>query len=420
MRRTAIGRTVRRGSVLGLVVIMIVIFFMIGTAILTLGFNSRIFAIRTEADIAAHCAADAGLTKALREMNHQLTITPFSLPPPEKDVPMPNCDAFYSYTITKSGSYYYAVDSNGTCGEAVRKVHAILELRGVGDTCMLVRKDMTLYNNVYVDSRDSRDPTIELTGEAQIRTASAAEDSMTLYNGVVVDGDVLVGFGCIDVNDAVKDQGATDPYGNPLHYATLDEDPYFPPVTPPGLPVMGKIAINPNDEIRTIQIGPSGSGEYSSIILKNATEPAILEIVGGHVILYITGDIWLGQECEIRIAKDASLDLYVSGNIKSDEGSGFNNLGLPSDLKLWGLAHDPLSETPLQEWDIKAKSAYFGQVYAPEATIQVNAKGELWGAFTAYSLTMNNAGNLYYDVALRAVEPDDPGVRFGLKRWRED
>jgi hypothetical protein len=69
---------------------------------------------------------------------------------------------------------------------------------------------------------------------------------------------------------------------------------------------------------------------------------------------------------------------------------------------------------------LNAKSAYFGQVYAPAASVQVNNNGDLYGAFTAYDFTMMAKGNLYYDGALREVDPTkDPLVRFVLVRWYE-
>lgn len=44
--------------------------------LLSLGLNSRIYSMRTASDIAARCAADAGLTMAVFEMNEKLKVKP--------------------------------------------------------------------------------------------------------------------------------------------------------------------------------------------------------------------------------------------------------------------------------------------------------------------------------------------------------
>jgi len=66
----------RKGSAIILVLIAIVILLAAGTGLLSLGLQNRIFVIRNASDIAARCAVDAGLTKALFEMNEMLKVKP--------------------------------------------------------------------------------------------------------------------------------------------------------------------------------------------------------------------------------------------------------------------------------------------------------------------------------------------------------
>ena len=423
MNRAKLMKSKKLGAILALVVIIIAVMLVIGGGLLTLGANARIYAIRTAADISARCAADAGLTEAIAVMN----VNPgyyFNNPPQKPDTDLPNSEppatfSYTSYTVTLQGKNEVGIVSIGKCNAAQRTVWGRLRLRGVGEVGVLVRDSMVLKAGTLVDGRDSRDPANPNPDvEVQIGTTSTLPAMVVLNNGVTVDGDVLVGYGVVDPNTVIKDLGATVTG----YKGTLDEEPEFPPITPPVLPNMGMIFA----QDKTIQVGPAQSGRYNSIVLKNASEPAKLEILGGHVILYITGDISLGNSCEIVIKQiegmpHASLDLYVNGDIKSGEGSGFNlEPGCtPPDLKLWGLAQDPLPADAQQSWQLNAKSEYFGQIYAPEATVQVNAKGDLYGAFTAYGFEMKSGGNLYYDGALSNVNPNDPGVRFVLKRWGE-
>jgi len=451
----------RRGSILALVVICLVILLVIGAALLTLGWDARIYSIRTAEDIEARCAADTGLTKAIAVMN----VNPgyYVNNPPQQQlnfIPLQGSEpaATFRYEVNPLPlplKYEFLIKSTGRCNydeasgkyDAQRTVWCRLRLRGLGETQFLSRYSLILKNDTIVDARDSRLPSDDpgqFTLTAQIATDSIVyepQPPIILYNGVYVDGDVLVGYGG-DPCDCIRDLGVEGPYDGKPHMGSLDEEPYLPPVTPPALTdyqpaKLYKKGGGATDNWDPLIITAADSGVYSMIDLQTQAvrtgqpgegEPAILIVASGDVVLHLTNtgnkdSISLGTGCEIRIMEGATLNLWVDGDISSGTGSGFNNLGTPPDLKLWGLAHDPLSETPLQNWKLNAKNEYFGQVYAPEASVQVNNQsksGELWGAFTTYDFTMMNSGKLYYDAALSDVNPNDPGVQFVLNRWGEE
>ena len=92
----------RRGSAIPLVMVAIMILLAMGVGLLDLGVKGRIYSIRTASDIAARCAADAGMTMALYEMNEKLKVKPWndSTLPEATNESLPNCDAVFSYTIT--------------------------------------------------------------------------------------------------------------------------------------------------------------------------------------------------------------------------------------------------------------------------------------------------------------------------------
>ncbi len=74
MNRGKLLQSKTKGSVMALVLIAIVILLVTGAGLLSLGLHSQILALRTASDIAARCAADAGLTKALYQMNQKFPI----------------------------------------------------------------------------------------------------------------------------------------------------------------------------------------------------------------------------------------------------------------------------------------------------------------------------------------------------------
>jgi hypothetical protein len=67
----------RGGFALAAMLCSVVILFVIGAGVLSLGLHSRGFAARTSSDISARCSADAGLTKAFFEMNEKLKVIPW-------------------------------------------------------------------------------------------------------------------------------------------------------------------------------------------------------------------------------------------------------------------------------------------------------------------------------------------------------
>jgi hypothetical protein len=425
MRKTRISKPNERGSVMPLVMFAIILLLVTGAGLLTLGRNTRIAAARAATDVSARSAADAGLAKAVYSMNTRLETgwLIYGLPT-ETDHALPNCEATYTYKVTKVATITkdpgehvdvsqflsleglsggdYIIKSVGKCGQSQKTVYGVLRLQGRGEYGVLVQDAVSLKSGTLVDGFDSSDPK-KTDVELQMGTTSTKSDKVVLNKGVVVDGEILVGPGG-NPDLVIKDLGAKT--GD--RYCMLEEVD-FPVVTPP--PLLYRGHIDAHDQ--TIKIDPGDSGLYTRIDLKRGTKPAILEVTGGDVVLHVTGDINLGEECEIKIAKGSSLNLYLDGDLNAKENAGFNNENVPPNFKLWGKSEGS------QKWELNAKSEYFGQMYAPVAEVTARAKSDLYGAFTAKKFEMKSGGNLYYDGALRNTDEDDEGIRFVLKRWSE-
>jgi hypothetical protein len=398
----------KRGSAIPLAVVVVLILLAMGTGLLRLGLNSRIFSIRTASDIIARSAADAGLTKALFEMNEKLQVETWdsSSLPQAIDANLPNCDAVFSYSVTGDPASGYIITSVGTANQAQRTVYATLKLRGLFEHAILTKGNLILKANTLVDGYNSLD-SLDTDIEVNIGTQSTLEASIVLNSGVTVEGDVIVGVDG-DPNTVIKGTGATTGY----QYPAIEEYP-LPQITPPALTNMGA-DITVTGEIVTI--GPTDNGQYGNIIVTKGGTTGVLEISGGDVVLYITGDIELGESCELVIKDDSSLTVYIDGDIHCRTGSSVNNEYPPENptkLKLYGT-----SETT-QYFDLKAKSTWSGIIYAPNADIDLYANGDFYGSVVANNFELKAGGNYHYDEALREVEVDDEGVRFVVKRWHE-
>ncbi len=398
----------KRGSAIPLSMVVVMILFAMGTGLLSLGLHSRIFSIRTASDITARCAADTGLTMALYQMNEKLKVKPWSASslPKATDINLLYCDASYSYSITGNLAKGYIMQSVGTADQAQRTVYATIGLRGLFEHAILTKGSLVLKSNTVIDGYNSGDP-LDTDFNVDIGTQSTADSSIVLNSGVNVKGDVLVGLGG-DPDTVIKDLGATtgDQFGG------TEKDP-LPLISPPALVDTGLDLIAKSE---TITITPTENGQYGNITLASSVTSGILEIDGGDVVLYITGNIDLGNSCEIVVKDNSSLTIYLDGDIVSGLGSSISTETPSKDaltIQLYGTGEGE------QNFDIKAKNEWIGVIYAPNANIDLYANGDVYGAIVSNSFEFKNGGNYYYDEALREVSLEDEGVSFVVERWYE-
>jgi len=389
----------KRGFAVPLAIVALLILLAMGTGLLSLGLNSRIFSTRTASDITARCAADAGLAMALFRINEKLQVKPWdgSSLPQAIDSDLPNCDATYSYTITGDLTNGYTIKSVGRADEAERTVSATLRLKGLFDSAIFVKEKIVVEQNNKIVGYNS--DTGETNLNVQIGTNSTASGSIIFGSGTIT-GDVVIGVGG-DPQTVVRSGGTI----TGRIYA-LSEEYELPTITPPALPDKGTIDVQ-----STTVIGPSDSGRYANITSLNG---GILEISGGDVVLHITGNINMANFSEIRINDGSSLTLYVDGNITCINGAGINNpSGKCADFTLYATGTAP------QVFELKNNSDVFGVIYAPNVDIILKNNAVLHGAVIAKNFTMKNNGVFYYDAALGDADISDEGVRFVIKRWHE-
>jgi hypothetical protein len=394
----------QRGAILSLIVVVVVIVTLMGLALLNLGLQARLSAVRTTQGIQARWAADAGLIKAVVEMNNKLTAKTWSdasMPTTTNEV-LFQSDQSFSYQVDKDGSGNYTVTSTGMAGPARKRVYAVMGLKGLFDSAILVKNRISLMPNALLagyNSADATDTDFDLT----IGTTSTAAGSIPIGPGTVIDGDVFVGVGG-DPGTVIGAGGTITGQKYPLL-----EEPDFPVITPPALTDIGT-ALSATGT--TITLDPTRSGKYTGINLSSG----VLEIQGGDVELYITGNINMGNGCEIIVRPGSSLTLYVDGDIYADNSGGINNqAGNVKDFQLYATG------TGEQVFNLKAKSSIFGTVYAPNVDITLYPNAEMRGAIVGKNVTFKSGGTFYYDEALKDnVSIDDVGARFIVKRWRED
>jgi len=418
-------KTKKAGSALPLAMLALVILLTLGGGLLSLGLNRRIFSVRTTSKIKARAAADAGLAKALFEMNQKLndgywdgialarttnesTTANYldgSALPTAKNTGLPYCGEVFSYIVTGDMASGYTIESIGISNNAQKRVTSLLKLTGPFKHAIWTQGPMVIKADSKIGGYNSSDPT-DTNINVRIGTNSTLDKSVVLNSGAVVYGDVCVGPGG-SVETAIADYGATvtgDRYAAP-------DEVEFPPVTPP---VFTNESTNIIIQGETLALTPGDSGQYQKIWLKNTNTPTILKIASGDVVLHITGDVIFGQECTLTIEKGASLRMYIDGKLSCGNDSGINNLGPPTSLKIY---HSGTSE---ESWTVNAKSQSLGAIYAPNVDLKLMAKGDVRGAMMCNSFDFMAQGSFLYDKALADAELDDELIRFETLRWSED
>jgi len=393
----------KHGSAMALVLVAVILLLVMGIGLLSLGQHSRIFAVQTTSEIAARCAADAGLTKALFEMNSKLENKTWSdsvLPQVTNEL-LPNSNATFSYEITGDQSSGFTIQSTGSFGRAQKTVNAELQLKGLFEYAIFTQGALALRNGTAVTGYnfDADDEPLK------VGTNSTAAGSVEMKTGVTINGDVRVGIGG-DVDVVINSRTEATITGD---VSALNEEHELPPITVPNnllsLPSQG-IIISPT--IITT------SAKYDSIKLGNSG----IITIDGSVTLYVVGDVILDNSAQLQIVApstnpNASLVLYLGGNLLMQNGGTINNLAKnPTKLKIYALD----SCTSIS---FKNSGNFYGAIYAPAADVHQYNSVQLYGAIVANTFRQDVNANLNYDASLRDVSVNDEGTYFTIKRWWE-
>lgn len=386
-----------RGSTVPLAIIALVLLILMGMSLLSQGLNARVYSIRTSSDIAAQCAADSGLTKALFEMNKKLEVKPWADDnlPLETSISLPNSNATYDYTVTGDISSGYKIESTGISGQNTKTVSCALKLQGPFDAAIFTENGIALYNSAEIDGYNYGEGDKIL----KIGTNSTESGAVALKNSATVNGDVFVG---VDGNpsDVIDNNGTiTGETG------TLTQKYEIPPITVPdwlfSLPSNGTI-------INDITI--NSSARYDSINL-NSGETITID---GDVVLYVAGEMTLKNSAELYIEDDASLTIYLGGDFEGKNSSDINNkTKIPKNLKIYGL-------DSCESMIFKNSSDFYGTIYAPNADIEMKNSADIYGSIISKSFDQKNSADFFYDASLRDVTVDDEAVRFVITDWHEE
>jgi len=434
-------RANRRGFVLSFAAVMVVILSFVGFGILRLGMINRMRAVRNTGEIAARAAADAGLTRAIFELNKNLEVgwQANNIVSPVGEV-FPSANASYTYTIEAiTNDAEYEITSTGQSGPITETVTANVVVRGRFDYAAFAQgyalpnrpkpprhkcgegpippKPLKKGGKLEIKGY-SIDDTYSSGAEAyggpvQLRINNVHKKSVKLRENVVVNGDVIVGPGgkpdeVIEEKDGAEITGEAYP-------ATERQELLSASV--PGYLQVGQFKDYEYDEGKAI----TGIQQYTSFIMP---DDAVQEI-SGNCQIYVLGDVKVEDDAQIVITPGSSLTLYVGGEkfeVKKKSGGLVNQTNDPTNLIIFGL--DDCRKVKIENTDA---GDFYGAVYAPFAKVEMKTDGDLYGAFVGWDVKLKKKkgtdhGTFHYDRSLRLgnlLAGDDLASRFVVRRWRQ-
>jgi hypothetical protein len=281
----------------------------------------------------------------------------------------------------------------------------MVSLTSLFDYALIVTDKIILKSDTLIDGYDSSvgyDP-LNPSPYLRIGTTSTLPNRIVLNNNVVVKGDVLIGIGG-KLDEVIKEPSGgatTGPRYNlphPFEFEVID--------IPACGPSLGSIDTN------SITVGVFGATTYATYDGITLSESGLMDIEG-NVVLHILGDIRLNHAAEIRVTPSSSLTIYLDGHLRAGQSNGINNMTyIPANFMLFGTG------PPVQGWEIMNAGDFYGVYYAPNADIDIYAKGDIFGSVSGLSFELKQGGDLHYDIALSQLDPYKTG--FGVARWWEE
>ncbi|MBN1975640.1 MAG: hypothetical protein JW787_18545 [Sedimentisphaerales bacterium] len=449
------SRKFRKGSLLGLVLVIGICLALLGFGMLQMGFGGRVNAAISTDSINARIAADAGLMDALYQMNlnfKKLGAFPTS---PSAETSLANMNAKYVFYINNLATNDFQIDSVGTSLRETRTVHAITEYASMFDYALFVTNSIDMRNSGMIDAYDSNDGTyggtnaglfVEVGSETeQPYKGPGQDDGIGLALGVKITGSVAVGTGLSPEeiwgtgnNGVLQAKNPGDITGGAFSpsesYIWTDPRTLMPAEGAyQYVPMTGgkidNIAVNGHQTIGTDLVIDGATKITPLQIIRCAdldiAAGSVLEIYSPNpeapVVINVTGDLIIGQGAEIVVTNGSALTIFLDGNLNAPpNGIKFTNLTTPTNpapkyFQIFGTSNP--DDGPMK-WTLGNEGKFYGIIYAPNADLTFNNSVEIFGSISARSCDFRNSAILHYDLTL--AEESKFFTGYVIQRWWEE
>ena len=124
-----------------------------------------------------------------------------------------------------------------------------------------------------------------------------------------------------------------------------------------------------------------------------------------------------GNNAGIKLDTDASLKVWVQGNISLTGQSIVNGSGLAANLQIYGVSP---TDGSIPTAYIAGQGDFIGVLDAPEFNTTFGGNGDIMGAVIGRTVTIQGNGSLHYDQALSTLLTSLEPPSYAFAAWFED
>jgi hypothetical protein len=410
----------KKGIALIIVMLILVLLMFAGMGMLEMSEKTRVFAIRESQDMASRICADAGLEKAIGDMNSQLAAGTFNdgALPMSIGETLPNTGGAFSYKVTKNAAGEYVAVSVGARGDFRRTIQAVITKKS-SSFGLLSQAALTFANNNTISAYDSRDATAT-NCPFNIATTSTTGNAMVFNSGTVVNGDAYCGQGG-NPSSVICVSGTATLNGTKN---ALTTNPTFACVSMPSLADKGAGSLAETHISANTTWTSTNSGKYYHLYIDDGKTLTISgNVTIGIVNTNNNGFLQIGTNSIIKVATNGKLIVYLDGNFNSGNNISLQYAGgkEPSRIQFYGTCAQSSIGWP--QFNLHSTSYICAYVYAPYAHFNVVSGTTFYGAVIAKDMGFNDYCKFYYDVALAdanlVISGGGGKPTLTLKRWSE-
>ncbi|HEC69137.1 MAG TPA: hypothetical protein ENI31_02475 [Candidatus Omnitrophica bacterium] len=406
----------KKGVGLILVFLIITILALFSTALLTRTISENNLAKRYQQSLKAFWLAEAGVQKALWELNYG----DWS----EWDTDEEGNKVLASYplggwgefsvsvsgvgtnqpTITSSGHIPTVSESNISRSLLVKtapQTQPLFTHAGFGNT------SLTMSGNGKTDSYDSSLGPYggdNIGSNGDVGTNGTSAGAITLSGNAQVNGDAGTGEGgTVSISGNAEVSGEiTDNINRELPLVS-SMDGY---TSAQSLTDKGSYSLSGNSS-DTI----SESGKYDSISL-SANSKLYIE---GDVVLYTTSSstaLNITGNAQIIINSGSSLTIYTDGKCQIAGNGIVNNTTTPSNLQIYSTYSGSSNGVK-----VSGNGDLYGAIYAPETEVKITGNGDIYGSVVGDTVKVTGNGDLHYDEALANITTSSG--KYTIEVWQD-
>lgn len=426
-----------RGTILALA-LMISVFL----AILAIPFISKLggryrTTERAHDSLAAMNLAEAGVERAIWEMNYG-DIKTWSGSTAQRTLAVNNFAASNGSVVGDIAvSVFYTesatpiVESTGTVhhlasADVTKTLRVVLtQPEGPFDFAIFGDEQVDIHDDVVVDSYNSSDGAYggdnvharaNIGGNMEYHKKhdpnhgdyadGTHHGKIKIHNDSIVNGDVYSGYTSNpDTSIEVRDHSRLN--GN--KYA-LDEVKDYPSITvPTGLTNYGDFKA---DHHETVVI--SESGQYHKFEISDKATVTIT----GDVTLYVTDEFKIRNESSMIVPPGSTLTIIIDRKLTMEDHAVFDNQSHdPSKVLICG------TDNHKEDINWRSENDFYGVFYAPEAKFKMERDGNVFGSVKARKVQIKKKANFHYDEALAGFNPaalnGGASPLLTVKSWQE-